>query len=142
MKDEFERMRNDAAGCTDKCKLRNKLAEAEAERSKPLIRALMQFEWCSECSKLESGAVQSPCKAGCGKRLMAQCVPLMQGFSKHQEVIDQLKAALSRMEQREMTFKEFQSKQKELAELEKDISSNSALAGIARAFQSVGKQKS
>jgi hypothetical protein len=33
MKEELESMRNDSAGCTDKCKVRNKLAECELDRN-------------------------------------------------------------------------------------------------------------
>jgi len=82
MKDEIEKMRNDTAGCTEKCRIRTKLSECELERNQALVRELMKFEWCPECSKLEAGAVSNQCKNNCGRQLMAKCVPLMKNYGR------------------------------------------------------------
>ena len=36
-------MRNDDMGCTDKCKMRNKLVDSELERNEAIVKVLMSF---------------------------------------------------------------------------------------------------
>lgn len=54
-------MRRDKSGCTDKCRLRNKLIECDLARHKEIVNALIPFVWCSECMQTEPGAVKSVC---------------------------------------------------------------------------------
>jgi hypothetical protein len=43
MKDELEQMKNDDSGCSDKCRVRNRLAECEINRNHQIVSLLMQF---------------------------------------------------------------------------------------------------
>lgn len=63
-------MKADYEGCTEKCKMRNKLLEVDLDRQKGIVNTLIQFKWCPECSQLEPGAAKSLCQAGCGRALM------------------------------------------------------------------------
>jgi hypothetical protein len=84
MKQELQQLRNDSLGCTDKCRVRNKLVETELERNQKIVEILMNFQWCNECSNMEGGAVKQPCKNGCGRKLMNQCLPATQAYSKQE----------------------------------------------------------
>jgi cell shape-determining protein MreC len=52
---------------------------------------------------------------------MMQCVPMIKNYGKQEEYIQSLKTALAKLEQREMTFKEYQEKKQQLKKLEKEM---------------------
>jgi hypothetical protein len=36
----------DEAGCTEKCKAKNKVLELDLDRHKGIVKALVNFKWC------------------------------------------------------------------------------------------------
>jgi hypothetical protein len=95
MKHELQQMRNDELGCTDKCRVKNKMIELDLDRNSAIVQTMTAFKWCQDCSNEETKA---PCKLGCGKRLMSQCVPLMKTYGKQEETIRLLRDRLEKME--------------------------------------------
>lgn len=69
----------------------------------------------------EPGAVKSYCTSGCGRALMAKCVPMMKNFSQNQKEIDTLSAKLVKVEQIEDAQKDYMEKKEKLRELSKSI---------------------
>ena len=69
LKNEIAEMRAHEDGCTDKCRIKNKLLELDLARHKSIVQHLVSFQWCPDCTG-EASAVSSVCKVGCGKKLM------------------------------------------------------------------------
>lgn len=87
MKGEIDAMRTNQTGCTEKCKIKNRVLEEDLERHKGIVQALINYKWCSECSQVEPGAAKTVCQAGCGRGLHNKCVPLMKKFGKLEQTI-------------------------------------------------------
>lgn len=70
MKSELELLRKNDLGCTDKCRTKNRLLEVNLERHEEIVKTLISFKWCEECTAVDTGAVKVVCKGACGQRLM------------------------------------------------------------------------
>ncbi len=117
MKNEIDAMRNDSTGCTEKCKIKNRVLEADLERHKSIVQAMISYKWCPECSQIEPGAAKTVCQAGCGRGLHSTCVPLMKSYGKQDQIIQELNAKLAKLEERDITFKAYQEKKQQLKDL-------------------------
>jgi len=65
MKQEIALMRNSNEGCSQKCRLVNKMLNIDIERNKKIVQEFANFNWCDTCKNLQPGAVQV-CHSGCG----------------------------------------------------------------------------
>lgn len=50
MKTELEEMRNSDKGCSQKCQLMKVISEKELNRNHMIVKVMLEFEWCNDCS--------------------------------------------------------------------------------------------
>ena len=85
MREEIERLRNSADGCSEKCLLTNKMLKLDIGRHEMLMQELIQFKWCDVCKAgaPNPGAANTlPCQSACGGKLFSRLVPHMKDFGR------------------------------------------------------------
>ena len=67
MKQQLKAIRDSEEGCTEKCRLKNKILELDLERHRSFVQTLLKFNWCDDCVVTEPGAVKTACRSNCGR---------------------------------------------------------------------------
>ena len=86
LKKEIQEMRQSDSGCSDKCRLINEVQKYELERNEAIVKVILSFKWCDNCSNPQRGAVHI-CSSGCGQKLVSKCIPLMKEFGEKEKDI-------------------------------------------------------